>query len=112
MKNMRQVIDAAADHLNPRAGYARDVLRGWQRWSGADLQGKAKSFGSKYAQQRVKAAEALRMAGGVLVPVEHGLIVTAVYVGADDFGGAVYHTTVGVAVTARKWCRVVRDSIM
>lgn len=111
MKNMQQVIEAAADLLNPRAGYARGVLSGRQRWSGADLRGKAKMFGVSYAQQRGKAAEALRMAGGVLVPVEHGFIVTAVYVGADDFGAAVYHTTVGVAVTARKLCRVVRDSI-
>ena len=111
MKNMQQVIEAAGELLNPRAGYARDVLRGWQRWSGANLQGKAKKYGGSYARQRGKAAEALRMAGGVLVPVEHGFIVTGVYVGADCFGAAVYHTTVGVAVTARKWCRVVRDSI-
>lgn len=111
MKNMQQVIYAAAGLLNPRAGYARDVLTGYQRWSGADLQGKAKRFGASYAQQRGKASDALRTAGGVIVPVEHGCLVTGVYVCADDFGAAVYHTTVGVAVTARKWCRVVRDSI-
>ena len=111
MKNMQRVIEEAGELLNPRAGYARDVLRGWQRWSGADLQGRAKKFGASYAQQRGKAAGALREAGGAIIPVEHGFLVTGVYVGADDFGAAVYHTTVGVAVTARKWCRVVRDSI-
>ena len=111
MKNMQQVIDVAADLLNPRAGYARDVLTGYQRWSGGDLEGKARKFGAWYAGQRVAAYRALQKAGGCVVPVSHGRLVTAVYVGTDDFGAAVYHTTVGVAVTARKWCRVVRDSI-
>lgn len=112
MKNMQQVIDVAADLLNPRAGYARDVLTGYQRWSGGDLEGKARKFGAWYAGQRGAAYRALQKAGGCVVPVSHGRLVTAVYVGADDYGNAIYHTTDGVAVPRKCWCMIVRRSLV
>lgn len=45
--------------------YQRDLLRGYRRWSGADLRGEAKRWGAKYARSRyaafdLVAAEAAR----------------------------------------------------
>lgn len=73
------VIAAAIRNLNPRARYARAVLIGWQRWSGADLKGLAKTrFGAAYAAQRDNAARALAAAGGaVIATAPHGRLVTA-----------------------------------
>ena len=104
---LRNAIQNAASLLNPRAQYARDVLFGHHRWSGADLRGKAASFGAKYAQQRRNAEAALRKAGGVVIQVNRGLRVTAVPIGQDDFGAALFATTAGVAIAGRKSCRLV-----
>lgn len=83
-----QILDATGN----RSGYARDVLLGHQRWSGADLKGKAKRFGASYARQRGAATQALHRAGGVLVQRAdaHGLLVAAVPAGQDDYGTALY----------------------
>lgn len=35
-----------------RGCYQRDLVWGWARWSGADLKGKAKKWGAKYARSR------------------------------------------------------------
>lgn len=71
--------------------YAKAVVQGKQRWSGADLKGKAKSYGYTYYAQRQKAKRALFEAGGCIIAVEHGLLVTAVKV-ADG----VYETARGL----------------
>ena len=64
------VIDAAIAQLNPRARYARDVIRGRQKWSGADLRGLAKTrFGAAYAAQRHNALRALERAGGTVISI-------------------------------------------
>ena len=89
------VITAAQRDL--RGAYACAVVSGRQLWSGADLQGKAKSYGGGYARQRNKAYTALRRAGGEVLAVDHGKRVTAVRICTDDFGNAVYATTDGLA---------------
>ena len=96
--HLQTIIDTACDSLSARQSYARDVIAGRQRWSGADLTGKAKKYGVGYYVQRNIAREALDRAGGVVVAVEHGRLVTGVHVGQDDYGNAVYHTTEGAAV--------------
>lgn len=96
------VIDTAESLLSPRAQYARLVLTGGQRWSGADLKGKARAFGGGYYRQRRKARAALHRAGGLIVASKaHGRLSTAVRVGCDDFGDAVYQTVEFGTVTAR-----------
>ena len=77
------IIEAAIANLNPRAHYARDVIRGHQRWSGADLRGRAKTqFGAAYAEQRDNALRALERAGGTVISIApHGKRVTAVPLG-------------------------------
>jgi len=92
------VISAALAALNPRAHYAADTIRGRQRWSGSDLKGKAKKFGYGYSVQRDKAYAALRAAGGRIVAINKGLLVTAVQVGVDDYGNMIFDTPKGVAV--------------
>lgn len=97
-----RVIDAAAGKLPTRASYARDVLAGYQRWSGADLKGKAARYSAGYAQQRSKAASALHAAGGCVLALRqrHGLRTTAVALCVDDFGSMVYDTIDAGIVTA------------
>lgn len=92
------IIDAAIGNLNPRAHYARAVIRGRQRWSGADLRGLAKTrFGAAYAEQRDNALRALERAGGTVISTApHGLRVTAV-----PLGDGYYQTASG-----RIWTRV------
>jgi len=87
---LRSIIESAAATL--RGQYARDVLSGRQAWSGADLQGKAREYYSSYARQRVKAAAALRNAGGTILRCEHNRLATAVLVCVDDYGNQVYAT--------------------
>ncbi len=96
MQRIKTVLSAASAQLNPRAHYAYHVLWGEQRWSGADLRGKAKKWGANYEVQRNKARAALHAAGGAVIPAEKGRLVSAVYVGADDYGGAIYQTLDGV----------------
>lgn len=91
-KTLEQVVSAAAAAL--RGEYAKNVVAGVQRWSGADLKGKAARFGGQYARQRAKAAAALRAAGGEIVAARRGgRLSTAVAVAVDDFGVAIYATT-------------------
>ena len=46
---------------------ARRVILGLQRWSGADLRGRARDYGAGYARQRSAARRALEAAGGTVV---------------------------------------------
>jgi hypothetical protein len=94
------VIAAAIAALNPRANYAADTLMGRQRWSGADLKGKAKKYSYGYAVQRSKAGAALTKAGGSVVAINNGLLVTAVAIGQDDYGNVIFDTPEGLAVQA------------
>ena len=96
--NLHNVLTLACASLPIRARYARDVIHGDQRWSGADLKGKAKKFGAGYARQRTRARTALFAAGGMILAINRGRHVTAVPVGTDDYGNAVYATPDGVAV--------------
>ncbi|CAB4139954.1 hypothetical protein UFOVP408_45 [uncultured Caudovirales phage] len=95
---LESIIHKACAALPVRAQYARDVIEGDQRWSGADLRGKAKKFGAGYARQRNRARTALFAAGGCIVAIDRGLNVTATVVGTDDMGRTIYQTTRGIAV--------------
>ena len=88
---LNTIIAAAAASL--RGQYARDCITGRQRWSGSDLRGKARRYGYSYSVQRRKARAALRAAGGVIIAIDHGLLVSAVQIDADS-----YATSRGVAV--------------
>jgi hypothetical protein len=93
---------------HPRAGYAHAVLSGVQRWSGADLQGKARRYGYGYHRQRNYAKWAWFEAGGLLLSIgPQGRIESAVYVGADDYGNAIYHTAAAVVVPRDRSVRCV-----
>jgi hypothetical protein len=96
--NLHNVLSLACASLPNRARYARDVIYGDQRWSGSDLKGKARKFGAGYARQRTRARTALFNAGGMILAINRGRHVTAVPVGTDDYGNAVYATPNGVAV--------------
>lgn len=106
-----QTLQRAHDILrasHPRAGYAHDVLNGIQKWSGADLKGKARKFSGGYHRQRQHAAKALRDAGGCIIAINRGRCVTAIYLGADDYGNAIYGTPRGVAIqSTRAQARIV-----
>ena len=91
MYEIDTIIAAAAASL--RGQYARDVVSGRQRWSGSDLKGKARKYGYSYSVQRRKAHAALRAAGGVIIAIDHGLLVSAVAIDADS-----YATSRGVAI--------------
>lgn len=95
--NLNRIIKEACNMLRSRQEYARDVLRGRQRWSGADLQGKARRYGGGYARQRKYAAEALYDVGGCIVALrQSGRLLSAVYVGMDDYGTALYELHRGI----------------
>ena len=101
---LAEVCDKACGML--RGAYAQNVVTGQQRWSGADLRGKAKNYGSTYARQRHKAEKALEAAGGEVVVVEHGRLVTGVALCVDDFGNQIYMTAVSlVRPLTRKQCK-------
>lgn len=104
MPQLSKIIEIALSNLTSRQHYAKAVIQGHQRWSGADLKGKARSFGFEYARQRRKASRALRKAGGCIIPVKHGRRVTAVFVGQDDYGNALYQTVDGPAVMHSRTC--------
>lgn len=95
---LQTILTLACASLPPRARYARDVIEGYQRWSGSDLRGKARKYGAGYARQRTRARTALFAAGGMILAVDRGRHVTAVPVGTDDYGNAVYATPSGTAV--------------
>lgn len=84
------------DSRGNRSQYARDVLTGYQRWSGSDLKGRARDYGASYGQQRMKAEFYLILAGGTKIAIDHGLLVSALPVGQDDFGNALYATDEGI----------------
>lgn len=91
------VIRRAVAMLSPRQKYARDVLEGRQTWSGSDLRGRAKKWSAGYARQRAAASDALAKAGGCLIRVENGRLVSAVRACIDDFGRVIYATRDGFA---------------
>ena len=88
---LNTIIAAATASL--RGQYARDCITGRQRWSGSDLRGKARRYGYSYSVQRRKAAQALVAAGGCIIAIDHGLLVSAVQIDADS-----YATPRGVAI--------------
>ena len=92
-----QIEDVAAASLPVRCQYARQVIRGYQRWSGSDLKGAASRYGAGYARQRARAANALHQAGGIILAIEKGLLVTACRACVDDYGNEVYETHSGYA---------------
>lgn len=97
------VIARASDifrQLSPRGSYGLDVLRGRQRWSGADLRGRAKSYGGSYAHARWLASKALVQAGGAIIPTEHGQLQSAVYAGQSDYGDLLAVTVDGQTYVA------------
>ena len=47
-----------------RGEYQKDIIRGFESWSGSTLKGKRRKYASRYAQGR-KAMEARMRAGGV-----------------------------------------------
>lgn len=96
--DINTVISTAQASLGNRSRYALDVVDGGQLWSGADLKGKARKYGASYARQRARASQALYEAGGEVIAIEHGLLVTAVQTGMDCYGNAIYQTTQGVRV--------------
>lgn len=103
------ICQRACAELSPRQRYASAVIWGSQAWSGADLQGKAKTYSASYARQRDAARRALDDVGGEVRAVDHGRLVTAVCVGVDDYGACVYQTLDGPAVmSTARWCRLLR----
>lgn len=96
-KRLNSIVARACAILPARCRYARAVIRGNQAWSGADLRGAARRWGSGYARQRSVARAALFDAGGCIVALRRtGGLVTACYVGMDDAGNALYETDAGV----------------
>ena len=108
---LSRVIESARDALisdHPRAHYADDVLSGHQRWSGADIKGKARRFGASYAEQRKRAARYLRAAGGMLCYVgPHHRLCACVIVGMDDYGNALIQSDIGAGIPAARGSAVV-----
>jgi len=105
---LTEVCDKACGML--RGAYAKHVVTGQQRWSGADLRGKAARYGSTYARQRRKAKKALKAAGGVVVAVEHGRLRTGVALCVDDYGNQIYMTADSlVRPLTRAQCRSITD---
>ena len=110
MSKLLKTIHAAVDSLHekhPKASYAADVILGYQSWSGSDLKGKARKFSMSYYYQRIRAASFFRCSGGLILPVNNGKLISAVYLGQDDYGNAVYDTLQGIAVTHKKYCKLV-----
>jgi hypothetical protein len=99
-----RVIKEACHSLPPRALYARAVIEGYQRWSGADLKGKAKKYGAGYAAQRQAARLSLYAAGGCIIPMRHGLLVTAVHITDTVEGFEIYETPLGIAALFPRFC--------
>lgn len=101
MTPLRRAIQRAIRLLPCRTAVGRDyaaaVLRGDRTWSGADLHGRAKRYGTSYAARRRDALRALNAAGGCVVAVDHGRLVSAVVACTDDYGDVVYSTLAGYA---------------
>ena len=110
MSKINTVIAEAIEahkKAHPRAQYALDVLAGRQRWSGADLKGKANKYGGHYARQRARAAMFLFDAGGKIVPGANGLLISATRIGTDDEGNELLDTLYGVRRASDNGKRVV-----
>ena len=96
-----ETVRRALAKLGPRQTYAAAVIGGRQAWSGADLKGKAKRFGGSYARQRAKARVAWLESGGDIVAMRRtGKLISAVCIGADDFGAALYADEWGRVLSA------------
>ena len=110
MSKLLNTIYAAVDSMqkeHPRASYAADVILGYQAWSGADLKGKARKYSMGYHYQRTRAESFFRRSGGLILPINNGKLVSAVYLCQDDYGNAVYDTLQGIAVMHKKFCKLV-----
>lgn len=76
INQIRKAITTACGNVG-KSEYAKDVLYGYQRWSGSDLRGKASTFGARYARMRQRAEIALSKVGGFLVPLHTGKLIAA-----------------------------------
>lgn len=94
MKTLNEAQTEAIASLSPRQRYAAEVIRGQRRWSGMDLKGKAKQYGSSYERQRNLAQAAFMRAGGLILPVDDGLHVSAVAANPEFTR---FETTLGLA---------------
>lgn len=94
MKTLNEVQTEAIASLSPRQRYAAEVIRGQRRWSGMDLKGKAKRYGGSYERQRSIARAAFQRAGGLILPVDNGLRVSAVPANPEFTR---FETTLGLA---------------
>lgn len=83
---------------SPRGQYGHAVIDGRQNWSGSDLQGMAKKYPRGYGEARVIALHAIERAGGTMINVECNRLCTALPIGMDDYGNALFETRSGVAV--------------
>ena len=103
------MIDRALGNISPRAQYQRDVLEGYQYWSGNDLGGKARIWGASYARARESAMSALIAAGGTTVyhRQQNGLKIGALPVLWDDARPVAYQTAEGYVVATDEPGRVV-----
>jgi hypothetical protein len=109
MSKLHSVIATAISTLSPRQQYAASVLRGHQAWSGADLKGKARKYGSSYSRQRGQAKDALYASGGQIIALQHaGKLVSAVVLCTDDFGNQILETNSGLVIPHTKTrCRLI-----
>ena len=103
-KLFRRVVQNACMML--RGEYAKDVVKGYRNWSGAGMTAAARQWGW-YSRKRDEACKALRKAGGEVVSVDYGRLVTAVQLCVDDYGAQVYETAFAFVrpVTKSGQCR-------
>lgn len=100
MTTFQSTIQDALSRLSTftKSAYAAAVIEGAQAWSGADLKGNARKYGAHYARMRRSAESAWRAAGGTIIACERGAHESAVYIGMDDYGNALYQSWGGVYV--------------
>jgi hypothetical protein len=106
IKTVDDVVDAACKLV--RGDYARQVICGQRRWSGSDLASGARKWGS-YIEQRRKARNAVESVGGCVIACDDGTLETALMIGMDDYGNAIYDIGNGFRVVTHtgKRCRSV-----
>jgi hypothetical protein len=103
-KRFQRVVQNACMLL--RGEYAKDVVKGYRKWSGAGMAAAARKWGW-YSRKRDEALKALRKAGGDVVAVDYGRLVTSVPLCVDDYGAQVYETAFALVrpVTKSGQCR-------
>ena len=94
MNKLQQILDAARES-NAVNDYAMACVCGDRSWSGSDLQGLAKKYGGGYWRARDRARKVVEAAGGCIIPVERGRLVTAALYRTAGDGTKYYQTTAG-----------------